>query len=258
MTHAAGRTSSAGVSSVQGGLRVALFDVFGTVVDWRGGIATATAAWLTDHAPERTDIDPGDFADRWRAKYQPSMEPIRAGRRGFTKLDVLHRESLVELLGELELPVVDVDELNRAWHALPPWADSVSGIASVRRSVAAAPLSNGNVSLLLDMARMSGLPWDAILGAEVVQAYKPTPESYLRTAALLDLEPSQCLMVACHNDDLAAAARCGLRTAFVRRPREHGPTQRESEPNDAWDFVVDDLVELGSLLAYRPRSINRS
>lgn len=230
------------------GVRAALFDVFGTVVDWRGGIASEVETWLSRHAPDRTDLDAGVVADRWRAKYQPSMQPIRDGRRGFTKLDILHRESLVELLGELDLPASDVDELNLAWHRLPPWPDSVDGIASIRRTMITAPLSNGNVSLLLDMARACGLPWDTILGAEVVRAYKPTPESYLRTADVLDLAPPQCLMVATHNDDLAAARECGLRTAFVRRPHEHG-VGGTSEPTEDWDYVVDDLVELGSVLA---------
>ncbi|MBY6708106.1 haloacid dehalogenase type II [Rhodococcus sp. BP-241] len=229
-------------------VRAALFDVFGTVVDWRGGIADEVRRWLDEYAPERDDIDPGDFADRWRARYQPSMQPIRTGERPFTKLDVLHRESLVELLAEYVLPTEAVDDLTLAWHRLPPWPDSVAGIAAVRESVIVAPLSNGNVSLLLDMAKRAGIPWDAVLGAEVVQAYKPTPESYLRTAELLDLAPGQCLMVATHNDDLAAARGCGLQTAFVRRPHEHGPQQTESEPTDDWEFVVDDLEELGRLL----------
>jgi len=229
-------------------IRAALFDVFGTVVDWRGGIASSTRTWLDDHAPDRTDIDTGEFADRWRAKYQPSMQPIREGRREFTALDVLHRESLLELLDEYALPTDTAEELNRAWHGLPPWPDSVAGISAIRESVIVAPLSNGNISLLVDMAKNAGLPWDAILGAEVVRAYKPTPESYLRTAAVLDLSPDQCLMVATHNDDLAAARGCGLRTAFVRRPREHGPEQSSSEPTDDWNYVVDDLLELGVLL----------
>lgn len=232
-------------------VRAALFDVFGTVVDWRGGISSSAREWLAHNAPDRTDIDTGDFADRWRAKYQPSMQPIREGLRGFTKLDVLHRESLIELLRELSLPTGAADSLNLAWHRLPPWPDSVAGVAAVRESAIVAPLSNGNLSLLLDMAKASGLRWDAILGAEVVGAYKPTPESYLRTAALLDLSPAECLMVATHNEDLAAARACGLQTAFVRRPHEHGPSQVESEPTEDWEFVVDDLIELGSLLVQR-------
>ena len=184
------------------------------------------------------------------------MQPIRDGTRGFTALDVLHRENLVELLSELDLDADDeaVDALNAAWHALPPWPDSVAGLAAIRQLMPVAPLSNGNVSLLLNMARNAGLPWDTILGAQVVRAYKPTPESYLRTAELLDLEPGRCLMVAAHNDDLAAAQACGLRTAFVRRPLEHGPDGADPGPTGDWDIVVRDLVELGAVLAQTRRS----
>ncbi|WP_139277430.1 haloacid dehalogenase type II [Rhodococcoides corynebacterioides] len=241
-------------------VRVALFDVFGTVVDWRTGIADAVRTWSAVHAPTRSDLDPGDVADRWRARYQPSMQPIRNGSRGFTTLDVLHRESLVDLLTELEIDADDeaVDALNAAWHALPPWPDSVAGLTAIRELMPVAPLSNGNVSLLLDMARNAGLPWDTILGAQVVRAYKPTPESYLRTAELLDLEPERCLMVAAHNDDLAAAQACGLRTAFVRRPLEHGPGGADPGPTGDWDVVVRDLVELGAVLARTGAQTRRS
>ncbi|MBY6352097.1 haloacid dehalogenase type II [Rhodococcoides corynebacterioides] len=241
-------------------VRVALFDVFGTVVDWRTGIADAVRTWSAVHAPTRSDLDPGDVADRWRARYQPSMQPIRDGSRGFTTLDVLHRESLVDLLTELEIDADDeaVDALNAAWHALPPWPDSVAGLRAIRELMPVAPLSNGNVSLLLDMARNAGLPWDTILGAQVVRAYKPTPESYLRTAELLDLEPERCLMVAAHNDDLAAAQACGLRTAFVRRPLEHGPGGADPGPTGDWDVVVRDLVELGAVLARTGAQTRRS
>ncbi len=237
-------------------VRVALFDVFGTVVDWRTGIASAVRTWSAAHAPGRSDVDPFEFADRWRARYQPSMQPIRDGTREFTALDVLHRENLVDLLTELEIEADDaaVDALNSAWHALPPWPDSVAGLTAIRQLMPVAPLSNGNVSLLLDMARNAGLPWDTILGAQVVRAYKPTPESYLRTAELLDLEPGHCLMVAAHNDDLAAAQSCGLRTAFVRRPLEHGPGGADPGPTGDWDIVVRDLVELGAVLAQTRRS----
>ncbi|AMY19442.1 haloacid dehalogenase type II [Rhodococcus kroppenstedtii] len=237
-------------------VRVALFDVFGTVVDWRSGIASDARHWFAAHAPDRVDLDPFEFADRWRARYQPSMQPIRDGTRGFTALDVLHRENLVELLSELDLDADDeaVDALNAAWHALPPWPDSVAGLTAIRQLMPVAPLSNGNVSLLLNMARNAGLPWDTILGAQVVRAYKPTPESYLRTAELLDLEPGRCLMVAAHNDDLAAAQACGLRTAFVRRPLEHGPDGADPGPTGDWDIVVRDLVELGAVLAQTRRS----
>lgn len=228
-----------------------VFDVFGTVVDWRTGIARDAAAFLARHG---RPTDPGEFADAWRARYSPSMEPIRSGRRPFTRLDVLHRENLEQVLSDLGMDTSaidprELDDLNRAWHRLDPWPDAVGGLSRLRNRYILAPLSNGNISLLLDMAKRAGLPWDAILGAEVAQAYKPMPQAYLRTAEVLGLEPGQVCMVAAHNNDLAAARACGLATAFVLRPREHGPAQTtDLEAEQDWDVVARDFNELAQAL----------
>ncbi len=173
------------------------------------------------------------------------MAEVRSGRRPFTRLDVLHRENLVALLPDFGIdpagvPEAEIDALNLAWHRLDPWPDSVPGLTRLRRGFIVAPLSNGNIALMVDMAKRAGLPWDAILGAEVVRAYKPTPESYLRTAEVLALRPDEMCLVAAHNDDLAAARACGYRTAFVPRPAEHGPGQtRDLAPAQDWDAVAD-------------------
>ncbi|WP_376100115.1 haloacid dehalogenase type II [Roseomonas sp. CCTCC AB2023176] len=195
-------------------------------------------------------VDPGAFADAWRRRYQPAMEEVRSGRRPFTRLDVLHRENLEGTLAEVGVeaagvPAAELDALNLAWHRLDPWPDAVEGLVRLKRHHVIAPLSNGNVSLLLDMAKRAGLPWDAILGAEVARAYKPMPEAYLRTAEILGMAPGEICLVAAHNDDLAAARRCGLRTAFVARPMEHGPGQAKDLRAEAdWDVVAEDFVAL--------------
>ena len=174
------------------------------------------------------------------------------GRRPFVKLDVLHRENLEATLadfGVTGLPEAVLADLNLAWHRLDPWPDAVEGLARLRQRHILAPLSNGNVRLMVDLARRGGLPWDAILGAEVARAYKPSPEAYLRSAELLDLPPSACVMVAAHNGDLAAARAVGFRTAFVPRPLEHGPGQTSDlEPAEAWDVVARDFGELAERL----------
>lgn len=224
-----------------------LFDVFGTVVDWRSGIAREAAPFLSRHGVEAR---PHDFADAWRSRYQPAMEEVRSGRRPFTRLDVLHRESLEATLRQFGtdpdlLPRAELDDLNRAWHRLDPWPDSIPGLDRLRRRYIVAPLSNGNIGLLLDMAKRAGLPWDAILGAEVVRAYKPQPEAYLQTAEILGLAPAACMMVAAHNRDLHAARRLGFATAFVTRPHEHGPGQTtDLGAEEDWDLIVSDLEGL--------------
>jgi len=233
-------------------MRAALFDVFGTVVDWRNGVAREVDAFTARHAI--SGIDPHVFADAWRRRYSPSMEEVRSGRRPFVKLDVLHFESLQATLAEFKLDPKDFAEaalrdLNHAWHRLDPWPDVLAGLQQMKSRFIIAPLSNGNVSLLLNMAKRAGIPWDAILGAEVVAAYKPMPESYLKTAAVLDLPPSEIVMVAAHNGDLAAARACGLRTAFVPRPTEHGPNQTtDLKPEQDWDFTAADFNALAQLL----------
>jgi len=198
------------------------FDVFGTVVDWRGSIARDFGAFFAARSP-RIERDWANFADAWRGKYQPAMERVRSGGRGFVKLDALHRENLEEALNEFAvsgLSETELDHVNRVWHRLDPWPDSVTGMTRLKRRYVLASLSNGNVSLIVAMAKRAGIPWDAVLGAETARAYKPQPEAYLRTAEMLSLPPAQCLMVAAHNADLHAAAKTGFRTAFIRRPLE--------------------------------------
>jgi 2-haloacid dehalogenase len=228
-----------------------LFDVFGTVVDWRSGIARDAAPVLARHG---IAMDPGAFADAWRRRYQPAMEAVRSGARSFARLDTLHRENLEAVLRDAgadpaRIPESELDALNRAWHRLDPWPDAVAGLARLKRRFVIAPLSNGNVALLLNMAKRAGLPWDAILGAEIAGAYKPMPEAYTRTADILGLPPEGCMMVAAHNGDLAAARGCGLRTAFVPRPTEHGAGQTQDlAPAQAWDVVAPDFGALADRL----------
>lgn len=234
------------------GVQALLFDVFGTVVDWREGVASAAEPFLSRHG---LTVDPRSFADAWRAQYQPAMERVRSGDRPFVRLDVLHLENLRTVLGSCGLDpdsisAAELDELNLAWHRLDPWPDAVEGISRLRQSFIVAPLSNANIRLALDMAKRAGLRWDAILGAEVVQAYKPTREAYLRTAEVLGLEPDQVALVAAHNEDLAAARQAGLRTVFVPRAGEHGPGQRgDLKPDQDWDLTAEDFLDLADKLA---------
>ena len=231
------------------GVRALVFDVFGTVVDWRSGVAREAAPFLTRRA--KGDADPAAFADAWRKRYQPAMEEVRSGRRPFTRLDVLHRENLEGVLPEFgidpaSVPAAELDELNLAWHRLDPWPDAVAGLTRLKSRYIIAPLSNGNIILMLDLAKRAGLPWDAILGAEVAQAYKTSPEAYLRTADILALRPGEVCLVAAHNNDLAAARTCGLRTAFVFRPKESGPERTPPGPDQEWDVIVNDFGELAA------------
>ena len=226
------------------------FDVFGTVVDWRTSVIREGQAF---GKPRGLSVDWGKFADAWRGLYQPAMEEVRSGRRPWMKLDDLHRESLVRLLadfGIIGVSPAEIDHLNPAWHRLDPWPDAVPGLTRLKERFTLATLSNGNIALMVDMAKRAGLPWDAILGAEVARAYKPTPEAYLRSAEALGLRPEQCLMVAAHPADLASAARCGLRTAYVPRPLEFGPGRPASqpEPGQPFDVVAGDFVELAERL----------
>lgn len=224
-----------------------VFDMFGTVVDWRESVAAGVSTHLGDYLPA---IDPHEFADMWRAEYQPSMERVRSGARAFERLDVLHRENLETVLDRLGIasgtvPPSVLDEVNLSWHRLDPWPDAVPGLARLNERFIIAPLSNANVRLALDVAKRAHLPWDAILGAEVAGAYKPEPAAYLRTVEILGLQPDQVAMVAAHNSDLAAARAVGLRTAFVHRPTEHGPKQTtDLKPEDDWDVIADDFEDL--------------
>lgn len=233
-------------------VKALVFDVFGTVVDWREGIARDAAPFLARHG--RGEIDPRAFADAWRRRYQPAMEECRSGRRPFTRLDVLHRENLELVLRDhgldpARIGEAELEDLNRAWHRLDPWPEAVAGLTRLRRRFVLAPLSNGNIALLLNMAKRAAIPWDAILGAEVAQAYKPDPQAYLRTAEVLGIRPEELCLVAAHNGDLAAARRSGLATAFVARPAEHGPGQTtDLEPAQAWDVVARDFQDLAAKL----------
>ncbi len=224
-----------------------MFDVFGTVVDWRSSIANEVR-----QIPELKDVDAECFADRWRSKYQPAMERIRRGEEPWTKLDDLHRRNLLEVLGEFEVSHIEssvIDHLNRAWHRLRPWRDSVAGLQRIKRNFIIATLSNGNVALIVNMARNAGLPWDMVLGAEVVRHYKPQPQSYLKSAEMLDLAPEQCMLTAAHNSDLIAAAGCGFKTAFVPRPTEYGPSQTaDLVPERDYDIVAGDFNDLANKL----------
>jgi 2-haloacid dehalogenase len=225
------------------------FDVFGTVVNWRDSIAREAKAILE---PKGYRKDWHDFADKWRARYQPAMAKVRNGERPWTKLDDLHRENLVELLKEFEisgLSEADIDHLNRAWHRLDGWPDTVEGLTRLKRKYILATLSNGNVALMVNMAKHAGLPWDAILGAEVARAYKPASEAYDRTAEFLGLHPGECMMVAAHNGDLVAARSRGFCTAFVSRPLEHGPNKtRDLKAEHDFDLIAEDFIDLAKKL----------
>lgn len=225
------------------------FDVFGTVVDWRSSIIREGEALGECKGIE---VDWVKFADAWRALYQPAMSKVRDGKMPWTKLDDLHRMNLDQLLLDFhidQLSAEEVDHFNRAWHRLDPWSDCVEGLARLKKHYIIATLSNGNIALLVNMAKHAGLPWDAILGAEVAGHYKPEPQSYLKTASQLGLAPRQCMLVAAHNSDLLAAAKCGYRTAFVCRPTEYGPNQStDLAAEHAFDIVAQDFLDLADQL----------
>ncbi len=223
------------------------FDVFGTVVDWRSSITREGEAFGRAH---KLNVDWLKFAVAWRNLYQPMMNKVRNGEIGWTKLDDLHRMALDQLLKEFDvkgLAEADVDYLNRAWHRLDPWPDSVPGLTRLKTKYVITPLSNGNIALMVNMAKRAGLPWDVILGAEPAQHYKPHPEAYLRTAAFLGIRPDELMLGAAHNGDLKAAQSVGLRTAFVPRPMEHGPGQtKDLKAEGNWDVVATDFVDLAA------------
>ena len=226
-----------------------LFDVFGTVVDWRSSIIDDLTAF---GARKGLKVDWAQFADDWRGLYQPAMDEVRSGRRSWTILDVLHRESLDKLIAKYAmagLSEADKDHINKVWHRLKPWPDTVEGLTLLKSRYIIGTLSNGNVGLLTRMAKFGGLPWDVVLGAETARAYKPLPQAYLASAELLNLKPAQLMLVAAHNGDLAAAASCGLRTGFVARPKEHGPHQkRDFKAERDWDVVADSFVSLAKAM----------
>jgi 2-haloacid dehalogenase len=229
-------------------IRALFFDVLGTVVDWRSGIAREAENLLR---PLGYNIDWLGFANAWRAQYQPAMEEVRTGVIPFSRLDVLHRRNLDRIrphFGLGELPEDVCEALNLAWHRLDAWPDVNAGLARLRERFLLAPVSNGNIALMVGLSRRNGFIWDAILGAEVAGDYKPKPVVYETACAAFALEPAECMMVAAHSSDLAAAASCGLRTAFVARPNEHGPGKGESAPAVPVDVVAADFGDLASQL----------
>ena len=226
-----------------------VFDVFGTVVDWRSSV-TAELQQLAQR--KHLVVDGAKFADAWRAAYAPNMNRVRTGELPWTKLDGLHRMALDRLLIDFNITTLseaEKDDLNHAWHRLTPWPDSVSGLTRLKKRFIIAPLSNGNISLMTDMARHAGLPWDCILGAELVRHYKPDREVYQSAADLLDLTPSEVMMVAAHLGDLRAAKSVGLQTAFVPRPAEYGPNGKPDLKADASvDVTAKDFKDLATQL----------
>lgn len=221
-----------------------VFDVFGTVVDWRSGVIRDGEEL---GRKKNLDVDWASFADEWRGKYQPSMEKVRNGETPWKNLDSLHRASLEELLAEFgikELSEAEKDHLNRAWHRLDPWPDAVEGLRRIKEEHIISPLSNGNVALLTNMAKRARLPWDLILSAESVRRYKPDTETYLLMPRLFSFEPEEVMMVAAHVDDLLKARKAGLKTAYVKRPEEFGPGGEAESPDPSIDIVAEDLIEL--------------
>jgi 2-haloacid dehalogenase len=205
--------------------KVLAFDVFGTVVDWHGSIVAEVSTLLPG-------VDPIAFASAWRAGYKPAMARVRSGKLGWTKIDDLHRMILDTVLVDFKVNHLTEEQkkdLNRVWHRLKPWADTVEGLLKLKQNYTIITLSNGNLGLLADMAKNAGLPWDLILSAEVFRHYKPDPETYLGVCQTFDLKPEQVMLVAAHKDDLQAAHACGLQTAFVERPLEFGPKHTRTD-----------------------------
>ena len=230
---------------IQDSVQVLAFDVFGTVVDWHGSIQREVA----HRFPE---VDAHAFALAWRAGYVPAMERVRKGELGWTLIDDLHRMILDGLLPRFDLAHLseaDRRSLNRVWHALDPWPDSVEGIQRLKSRFTVTTLSNGNIGLLTRMAKRAGLPWDCVLSAEVFRAYKPDPATYLGVARVFDLEPSQVMLVAAHHDDLAGARACGLRTAYIERPHENGQANpKDVSPRPENDMHAASLMALADQL----------
>lgn len=230
-------------------IKALTFDVFGTVVDWRSSIIRDG---MRLGKGKGLDVDWSAFADAWRAGYGPAMHRVRQGELPWTKIDDLHRMILDEILGQFEIDNLSEDEkvaLNDVWHRLDPWPDAVGGLLRLKSKFVIATLSNGNVSLLTHMAKYGGLPWDCILSAELAHHYKPDPETYLTAASLLSCQPGEVMMVAAHQGDLRAAAKVGLKTAFVARPLEHGPNADiDLTPDPNFDYIAQDFHDLANQL----------
>jgi 2-haloacid dehalogenase len=226
------------------------FDVFGTVVDWRSSIARE----IQNLGQEKGfDLDWNSFADEWRSGYAPSMNKVRNGEMPWTKIDTLHRMILDELLSEHKISNLseeEIDSLNRAWHRLDPWPDSVEGLTLLKKNYIISSLSNGNVALLVNMAKYGGLPWDAVLSAEISKHYKPDPESYLSTGEYLGLPINQVMMVAAHKNDLKSAKSNGMMTGYVPRAKEHGEnTVVDYAEEDYIDIMADDFIDLSKKMS---------
>jgi len=231
------------------GLKALTFDVFGTVVDWRGSIAREVRAMANE---KKLRVNAAKFADAWRSGYRPAMNRVANGDLPWTKIDDLHRIILDEVLAKFRVSALNEAEkveLNRAWHRLKPWPDTVRGLKRLKKKFTISTLSNGNVALLNNMAKNAGLPWDLILSAEIFHHYKPEPEVYLGAADILGLQPHEIMMVAAHKDDLRAAARQGLRTALVLRTNEFGKGRHpDLSPEPAFDINAKDFGDLATQL----------
>jgi len=225
------------------GVKALFFDVFGTLVDWRSGVARDAEAVL---GPLGFSLNWTAFADAWRDEYQPGMQQVRSGAVPYVKLDVLHRRGLLRILRRFGLDQLDdavLDRLTLAWHHLDAWADVPPGLEKLRQRFRTAPVSNGNTALMCDLARRNGLQWDAILGADLARDFKPKAIVYRAAADAFNLPPQECMMCAAHSGDLRAAAEVGLRTAFIARPLER-PGASEGAPSSAVDVAVRTLEEL--------------
>jgi 2-haloacid dehalogenase len=226
-------------------VKAIVFDTFGTVVDWRSSIAADLGAWGASHGVEADWLA---LVDAWRGRYEPQKDRVRKGEIAWTNIDDLHREALSSLLPEFGLSGLSEEQvvhINRVWHRLDGWPDAVEGLARLKTRYVIGPLSNGNVALLVNMAKHAGLPWDAIFSCEHFQRYKPHPDTYLGVCRQMYLAPHEVMMCAAHNYDLRAARAVGLKTAFVARPAEFGPGQKtDLVPEDDWDVVATDLRDL--------------
>lgn len=249
---AAARAAAPGSAAVQAqipNVQILVFDTFGTVVDWRSSVI---AEGQQLGRAKGLKIDWAAFADAWRAGYGPSMNRVRSGQLPWTKLDLLHRMTLDDLLVRFKIDGLSEEEkahFNRVWHRLKGWPDSVVGLGRLRKRFVLAPLSNGNLSLLTNMAKFAGLPWDCILSTELVRHYKPDKETYLMPGEFFDVKPEAVMMVAAHAGDLDSAKALGLRTAYVHRPLEYGPGRTSTMPAAGrYDFLSRDFKELASQL----------
>ena len=229
-------------------VKALFFDVFGTLTDFRSSIAREAEAMLK---PLGYALDWPAFADAWRGEYQGGLEEVRSGRMAYCKLDVLHLRNLEITLKRFDVGALgeeQLHELNLAWHRLDAWPDVPPGLARLKRKYLLSPLSNGNISLMVDIARRNSFPWDAILGADIARDFKPKPRVYLAAAEALDLAPQDCMLAAAHSNDLKAAAALGLRAAHIARPNEHGPGKGEPAPTVPVDFAAKSLEDLADIL----------